>query len=268
MKKFMVGMMLLSSFTYAQAEQVSIKNFNFSYKNPNGQGIASSFTRSSLANEEVHVSVDRLDKNFKFIVSGSTSAEFELKDAPTFMTEAETMSINGFNLNLSDRLTLALTSGMFNSREDSLRLDGLTLDCSRVMSRPEIMDQLLLGCIQKMSFKAGKFNSQDVQESFQEILSSALGVSSDKAAMTINSLDMKLNSGSYDLSADVKAQISGRVRSNGSMSYDPAAGKLTIKISEVKFGILSVTGKVFDELKKNESEKMKVSRPYVYYSIK
>ena len=84
----------------------------------------------------------------------------------------------------------------------------------------------------------------------------------------VSALDLKTNAGKYDLSAEVKAQVSGKVKSNGNMSYDASAGKLTLKISEVKFGFLNITGKVFDELKKQQSETLKVNEPYVYYSLK
>jgi hypothetical protein len=84
----------------------------------------------------------------------------------------------------------------------------------------------------------------------------------------MRSLDLRSVNGRFDLSADVRAQVSGRVRGNGTSSYDPASGVLTIRINEVRFSILNVTGQVFDELKKQESDKLKVRRPFVYLSLK
>lgn len=269
MKNLVLGLMLASGVVHAaEPLSVTVKNFNFSYKDPHGEGSATSFTRNQLVDEQVHVAVDRIDKDLKFVVTGSENHEFELKDAPSFMTEAETMSVNGFNLSLADRVALTLASGRFNSKDDSMKLDGLTLDCARDLTKIEIMDQLLAGCIQKMTFKTSKFSSQ-TEEGFIGLLSSSISSAlSEKADLGINSLDMKTNAGKYDLSAEVKSSISGKVKSNGNMSYDHTTGKLTLKISEVKFGILNITGKVFDELKKKESEKLKVKEPYVYYTIK
>lgn len=267
MKSLLCGFVLLSGVAHADALNVNVKNFNFTYKNPHGEGIAASFSRSQLINTEAQVIVDKVDKNFKLQVTGAETQEFEFKDAPAFMTEADTMTVNGFNLDLSQKLTLSLASGRFNSPEDSLKLDGLSLDCNRDAVQAEVMDQLISGCIQRMSFKSSKFSSAAVETAFVQVLSEAFA-SALKADIGVNSLDLKTNSGKYDLSADVKAQVSGKVKSNGNMSYDPASGKLTVKISEVKFGFLNITGKVFDELKKNESEKLKVKEPHVYYTVK
>jgi hypothetical protein len=119
-----------------------------------------------------------------------------------------------------------------------------------------------------MTLKSSKFQSQEAEESLAAVLSETISKAISGSDVTVNSVDLKTNAGKYDLSADVKAQVSGKVKSNGNMSYDPASGKLTLKISEVKFSILNITGKVFDELKKNESDKLKVKEPYVYYTIK
>jgi len=52
------------------------------------------------------------------------------------------------------------------------------------------------------------------------------------------------------------------------VKYEAAAKKITVKVSEVKFSYLDVTSQVFDELKKQESESVKVSKPYIYITIK
>ncbi len=273
MKSLIVGMLLISAAATAQtAPTVSIKNFNFTYQNPHGEGSATSFSRSSFkVDQGVTVAVDKIDKEFKLIVSGSENQEFEFKNAPSFMTEAETMVVSGFNLEVADRLTLNLLSGRFTSVKDELKLDNLNLDCARDVNQKEVMDQFINGCIKKMTLKTATF-SQSGEEGLVSALKTAVENSLDDQSLLgnigVSSLDLKTNAGKYDLSVEVKAQISGKVKSNGNMSYDPASGKLTLKISEVKFGFLNITGKVFDELKKLQSETLKVSEPYVYYSVK
>lgn len=266
----MKTLLLVAAFSIGTANaevlNVNVKNFNFTYKNPHGEGVAASFSRSKI-NEEVRVSVDKIDKDFRLQVNGAETQDFTFKDAPAFMTEADTMTVSGFNLDLSQRLTMSLASGRFNSPEDSLKLDGVTLDCNRDAKHTEAMDQLISGCVQKMTLKSSKFQQQDVQKVFQGILMETFSKAID-ADLGVNSLDLKTNAGKYDLSAEVKAQISGKVKSNGQMSYDAASGKLSVKISEVKFGFLNITGKVFDELKKNESASMQVKEPYVHLTVK
>lgn len=269
MKSLFIGVCLLStSVVCAESLNINVKSFNFTYTNPHGEGTAASFSRSQFIDEELKVNVDKIDKDFKLSVSGAETQEFEFKDAPSFMTDADTMSVSNFNLSLAEKLNLTLGAGRFNSPENSLKLDGLNLDCSRDVSQAEVMDQLISGCIQKMSLKSSKFQSQGAEETLAAVLSETISKAINGSDVTVNSVDLKTNAGKYDLSADVKAQVSGKVKSNGNMAYDPANGKLTLKISEVKFSILNITGKVFEELKKKESDKLKVKEPYVYYTVK
>jgi hypothetical protein len=273
MKSLILGMLIISAAATAQtAPTVSIKNFNFTYQNPHGEGSATSFSRSNFkADQGVTVAVDKIDKDFKLIVSGSENQEFEFKNAPSFMTEAESIAVSGFNLEVEDKLTLNLLSGRFNSEKDELNLDNLSLDCSRDVNQKELTDQFISGCIQKMNLKTAKF-SQSGEEGPVSVLKTVVENSLDDQPLLgnigVSSLDLKTNAGKYDLSVEVKAQISGKVKSKGNMSYDPDSGKLTIKISEVKFGFLNITSKVFDELKKQQSETLKVNEPYVYYLVK
>lgn len=268
MKGFMIGCVLFSGLAQAQTLSVNVSNFNFSYQDPFGEGSATSFSRTE-ALEAVQVRVEKQDKDFLLMTTGAEEQEFTFKDAPSFMIEAETMSIKGFNLNLKETFALNLGSGRFYSRDDSLKLDNLNLSCARDVTQSEEMDQLISGCIKKMSLKSSKFSSESAKKSFLNVLENAMLVTGiDKADLGVNDLDLKTQNGKYELQGEVKAQISGKVKSHGNMNYDPAKGTLTVKISEVKFGLFNVTGKVFDELEKNESEKLQVKKPYIYYTIK
>ncbi|WP_408098067.1 hypothetical protein ACJVC5_03840 [Peredibacter sp. HCB2-198] len=261
MKKLAFSFLFVSGFALANDLQVSVKNFNFTYTDPHGEGSAASFSRLV----GVQVSVDKVDKDFHLSVTGAETAEFTLKDAPGFMTEAETMVVRDFNLDFSNRASLSLVQGIFNSKDDSMKLDNLSLSCDRQSAHKEVMDQLISGCIQKMTFKTSKFTSQ-AEEGVMEALSSAL--TNEKANLGVNSVTLNSTNGKFDLAAEVKAQISGKVKANGNVSYDATSGLLTLQISDIKFGLFSVRGKVFDELKKKESDKLKVREPYIYYSVK
>lgn len=264
MKKLLFALVLCVDVAMAGPLAVNVKNFNFNYTNPHGEGSANSFSRNQIADQAVFVQVDKVFESFVLNVSGAETQEFVLENAPSFMIDAETMSVQGFNLGLNQQLMMTMTAGRFDSRSDSLKLDGLSLDCQRDSNRAEVMDQLIAGCLQKLNLRTSKFSSQ----ASEEVLFQALGMAAPKAAIGVNGLDVKISAGKYSLSADVKADVSGKVRSSGTMSYDQASGVMTIKISEVKFSFLNITGKVFEELKKQESEKLKVKQPYVYLQLK
>lgn len=268
MKGLLFSCLFFTGMAHAQGVQVKVTNFNFTYHAPYGEGSATSFSRSFL-NEGVTVKVEKIEKDFLLSATGSENQEFVFKDAPSFLTEAETMNVKNFNLDFTQALALSLGSGRFNSSDDKLKLDGLKLACSRDLTLSREMDQIINGCVKKMSFGASHFASESVKSGLSKIIGEAVSNSTmNKGDIKINDLDLQTKNGKYNLEAEVKAQISGKVKSDGNMSYDPSKGILTLKISEVKFGFFNITGKVFDELEKNESEKLQVKKPYVYYSIK
>lgn len=259
MKRFFLLLILLSATAQGKTSRINITNFNFTYQDPSGEGSASYFSwGTSRYFEGLRVRAERLNRDFKISVSGSEAGEFNFKDAPDFLTETDSIHINGLNFLLSDNLKFSLNSGRLHSRDESAVIGGLTLDCDRDQTHVQEMDQVIKGCIRKMVLKTTKFSSTSLVSFIDSI----------RGQVNINSLDLKTNNGRYDLSADIKAEISGKVRSSGTLSHNSQESQLIIKISEVKFGILNITGKVFDELRKNQSEKLKVREPYVYYSLK
>ena len=268
--KTLLASLLISTAALAAPTRGEVKDFNFNYSDPKGSGSASVFQMSdSLLQNGVQVEVEKKDSVFLINVSGSHYQSFEFKDAPDIAKNAKDMSIEGFNLSLKDALSLSVVEATFDSDKDSLTLKNLTLNCARDATQKEVMDEVVSGCIQKMTLRSSQF-SQSALMKFTESLARALSPKTKTArgGVTVKSLSANVNGGKYDLSADIKAQISGKIKSNGNLSYDASNGVLTIKINEVKLGILGVTGQVFNELKKNESDKFKVKQPYVYLTIK
>lgn len=243
------------------AQSVEIKNFSFNYQDPFGQGNATSFNRQK-AFGGLDVRIEKISKNFKFFVSGIENHEYELVNAPGFLLNAEKMSVSNLNFLFKDQLNLSVKSVNYISSNESLRLEGLDLFCSRKnSSNQEQLDSLIQGCLQKMSLKSSKFSSQSLVSSFEEILGAYhMNVSS----VGVNSLNMSLNGGKLELTAEIKAQFSGKATIKGEVNYESNAKKMSIKISEVKFGILNVTNQVFEELKRHQTEKFKVNKPYLH----
>ncbi|HXH75884.1 MAG TPA: hypothetical protein VNJ08_13015 [Bacteriovoracaceae bacterium] len=268
MKRIFVALICLSPFAISAAPMVEIKDFNFNYSDPSGKGVAAEFSYGGLKNTgSVTIEVEKILEDFKLKVYGSVAAEYELKKAPDLLTKAQAIDLKAFNLKFKERLNISLAEASFVSPDEELKLTNFNLDCSRDELMTELKDQVINGCISQMSLKSARFSSQSFHESdlisaLSSSLTNAVG-----SGVGIAGLDLKVNAGKYELSAVVKAQISGKAKSHGQVSYDASKKLLTIKITEVKFSVLNVTSKVFDELKKNESEKMKVKQPYVYLTL-
>lgn len=259
--KILLLSVLLSSAAMAQVSKVDVKNFNFNYHAPLGDGVADSFSYEKLVNAQ-KVEVEKVNGEFKILLEGVENQELTFKNAPALISDAESISLKAFNLSFAERFALSISSAEFNSPGKIVELSNLNLSCDRVASFPEIIDQMISGCLQKMSFKAGALSTDG------EGLDQAFIQAVEKSAMGVKNVDFKVNGGKFEMGAEIKAQISGKMKGNGTVKYEAVARKLTVKVSEIKFGILDVTSQVFDELKKQESDSIKVSKPYVYITIR
>lgn len=265
----LVGLALTTHLALAQDVRVKIEDFSFNYNDPSGSGEATLFQHNQKALEGVRVEVEKISDAMNFKVSGSENHEFKLEKAPDVVMKAKSMVVDDLDLSYEDKLSFSVLEGEFIGDEDELRLKDFKLNCNKDLTQEAAENQLILGCLQKMTVKSQSFSQVALEEGMVSAFTKALNsVASSRGDLTVKTLDFKINNGKYDLAADIKAQMSGKAKSNGTMSYDKTTGVMTVRISEVKFGILSVTGLVFDELKKNENEQMKVERPNVFYKIR
>ena len=266
--KVFLALTLFISISQAQVSQGEIKNFNFSYTAPLGEGTADSFFYQQKLEEAQKVHVEKIGDDFHFNFEGVENRNIEFKNPPEMIKNAESIKLATFNLTLQNAISLSLSSASFQSPEQKLDLKNLTLSCDRLMSFPLLMDQAITGCLQKMVLKAGGFNSAGF-DGLQTAMMKALDDSYDEilGGVGIKNADLKISSGKFQLSADIKAQISGTATANGTAKYDQLGKVITIKVSEIKFSIMDVTSQVFDELKKQESPSMKVNKPYIYLKV-
>lgn len=260
---------MLTSLAHAQVTNGEIKNFNFSYQAPMGEGTADSFSYQQKTDAAQKVHVERLADDFKINLEGVENQEIIFKNPPDIIKNAQTINLTAFNLSLIDRALLSMSSGVFHSPDSDINLKNFNLACDRVGTFQDLLDQVLSGCVQKLNLRVGGFSSLG-GEGVEHAIINAIDQRHDsfKGSVGIKNLDLKIASGKFQLSAEIKAQISGTATGSGTVKYEAELKKVTVKVSEIKFGFLDLTTQVFDELKKQESQTMKVSRPYIYLTIK
>lgn len=266
--KTLLMSLFMTSMAWGQVSQVNIKNFNFNYQAPQGDGTAEAFSYQQKVLEAQKVHVEKVGEDFKILLEGVENQELTFKDAPDMMKNAHDIKLSAFNLSFANTVSLTMASAIFNSPDKNIDLKNMNLACDRISTFPEVMDQVISGCIQKMSLKTAGLSSDGA--GFDQALMKAIDERHDEilGAVGVKNLSLKVTGGKFELSADVKAQISGTAKGSGTVKYEAAVKKLTVKISEIKFGFLDVTSQVFDELKKQESSTVKVSKPYVYITLK
>jgi hypothetical protein len=259
---------LFTTIVLSSTPSLEIKDFNFNYNDPSGKGTASQFVYQLKDQFGAStVEVNKTGRDFHVKVAGTIEGAYIFRNAPELLTEAQAINVRELNFNFTDKLSASVGSAVFNSPDQKLKLQKFTLSCLRDLSLVNFYNQAINGCIKQLNLKSSLVSSQSLYEDnllslMTKAISNVLGVE-----VEIADLDLRINSGKYDLSAQIKAQISGKAKSNGEVSYDVKKRILSIKINEVKFTMFDVTSQVFDELKKQESSKMKVKKPYVYLWI-
>jgi hypothetical protein len=81
-------------------------------------------------------------------------------------------------------------------------------------------------------------------------------------ALEVSDVDLAIIKGKTTF--EVKIGGIGKIKGNGTTTHLPAENTIKIKVDSVKLGILSITGQFFSELEKNQSETLRVERPYIY----
>lgn len=251
MKRIFIAF-LLSSTVQASNLQLELKDFNLEYRNPRGDARASSVQIGDQKKDEVAVLIEKFENSFSLILEGTEEEQYEFKNAPELLTEATHMSIQNLDISLNKEVKMELARASFISDEEFF-LQNFRINCARSKLN-EVTDQIIEGCMQKMDLKTSRLSSHKIS-AFLEQTMSGVGV---------NNLEIVSRRGKFDLSAQIKAQISGKAKIRGEASYDSKKRIISLKISRVQFGILNITSKFFTELKKNEGAKMKVKKPYVY----
>ena len=269
MKTLLLFSLFMTSMAWGQVSQVNIKNFNFNYHAPQGSGTAEAFSYQKKIFDAQKVFVEKVGQDFKINLEGVQNQELLFENAPDLIKNAQEIKLSAFNLSFSSTASLTIASAMFNSPDKNINLKNMSLACDRISTFPELMDQVVSGCIQKMSLKTSGLNT-DGEAGFDQAFMKAIDEGHDEVlgGVGVKNLNLKVVGGKFDLSAEVQAQISGTAKGNGTIKYEVTTKVLTVKVSEIKFGFLDVTSKVFDELKKQESPTLRISKPYVYVTLK
>jgi hypothetical protein len=268
MKLFICLGLMSTTLAWGQVSQGQIKNFNFNYQAPLGQGTAESFSYESRFSQQQNVLVEKVGENFLIKLDGVEEREIVFNNPPELVKDAEAIHLKNFNLTLNETASLSMSKAIFSSPDKELDLSSFNLNCNRFSGHEELMDQIIAGCLEKMLVKAGGFNSR-AEQGIEQALTKAIDASFDaKQSVGVKNMNFKITAGKFDLSAEIRAQISGKAVGNGTIKYDQPTKKLTVKLNQIKFGILDLTSKVFDELEKQENTNLQVKRPYIYFTIK
>lgn len=256
MKRIFALSFFLTSTLAWSVSSMKVQNFNFNYVDGTGVGTAAAF---EIVTNQNQVFVNRVGADLEF--SSPLLAEPILwKNAPSLILDSKT-DVKEFNLNLNKELTATLASGTFDS-ESKMSIQNVSAQCSRAKG-VDVFEEVLAGCLQKGVVKFSSFESRAL-DTFVSLLSGEVETESTQ----VRSLTLNLDKKNFNLTANARFGVNGTLRGRGSAEVDYQNKKAVIKVTEVKFGFLNITGKFFTEIEKLEVKGVEVRRPYIYLTLK
>ncbi|MFA5584511.1 MAG: hypothetical protein WDA09_09885 [Bacteriovoracaceae bacterium] len=255
MKRFFTLSLFLTSSLAWSVSSVKVQNFNFNYVDGSGVGTASAF---EIITSQAQVFVNRVGTDLEF-TSPLLEESVTWKDAPSLILDSK-VTVNGFNLNVDKDLVATLANAQFDS-ESKMSIQNASAQCARSQGI-DVFEQLIAGCLQKGSVKFASFESRSL-DSFISLLRDEVETESTQ----IRSLNLTFDKKNFNLTANAKFGINGTLRAKGNADVDYQNKKAVIRVTEVKFGILNITGKFFSEIEKKNIKGMEVRRPYIYFTL-
>jgi len=222
--------------------KASIQELSGAYQNSAGKARAKAFQFNEHDFGE-NVEFD-VEKQGTSLYLSTEEQEFEFKDLPLAVDKIEGVKWNGLNLESSEaKIDLALKSFIGQYTDQVLNLHGLRVICDHAGGSG--VGEYLNACLNNKGHL-----------SFSKVETTSNGKKT-----TIGDFSLSTHNGRLRFQIKASAKVKGK----GEISYKDNV--VTIKITEAKSSGFSVRSRFFKELRKLQSENIKVKRPYITISL-
>lgn len=240
----------------------------------NGQNLSVSYTNTAgslrgtmnfdingekWSDNEIQISYDETLQEIELIGSTQSTAIA----SPEWWKPLSSVNASGATLDIRENnpRQFSMRSGNLAYGEDHYSLSNLNLNCK--IPGPGLRP--LENCLQSGALNISSFE-MDQANSLSFALN-AISVSATDASF--KNLELTLRNGSFELELRATLSVSVTIKGEGKIEYLPAGQDfdLRIKIDKLKASFLNIRDDLFKELKKNESEKLKIQEPYIYIAF-
>ncbi len=248
MKKIMIfALVVCSTSVFAEFPVGNISDFSGSYLSPSGKATASKWEYNGLNySDPVEIEVEEQAGSLYLSIDND---EFEFDQLPKQLEELESINWSGFNLNSNGQvfqIQLGLLKGRsFSSSDDmSIDLNKLNVKCEHIFSSEErtASEEFLDSCL-----------NHSGSLSIDSVVAGKSG-----KMQSVSNIDFKINKNALNFSLKAKGI---KLKGSGEIYYN--GDSIKVKINKAKAGMFSVKGRLFKELKKQESDKLIVNNPWV-----
>lgn len=241
---------------------MSGQNLNLSYANTTGSlrgPMSFDINGQKWSDNEIQISYDESLQEIELI--GSTqSATIE---SPQWWKPLSSVNASGAILDIkeSNPKQFVMKSASVSYGEDHYALSNLNMNCKT----PKAGLRPLENCLQNGSINIANFQ-MDQANSLSFALN-AISVTGTDASF--KNLELVLKNGNFNLELKATMSVTVTIKGDGHIEYLPSGGDfdLRVRIDKLKASFLNIKDDLFKELKKNESDTLKVQAPYIYIAF-
>ncbi|WP_127717919.1 hypothetical protein [Halobacteriovorax sp. HLS] len=264
MKKTLLGLMLLSApLALADFTTVRITDFTGSYDKPDGRATASELIIPTQNKSKIEVTLQGDEKGY---LLSFNNREYYFENPPAIINDIYTGNWKDLNYVTSGR-RLSASIGTFNSvvEYSDTALRGLNVNCSKARMFENYGHQVLDACLTNSKVNLTYFKTSSSRK-ILNILEELPGV---RASTTVvKNGTITISNKSFNMVAEVDIGMNAKVKIEGKTEFEDDKKRVSIRIDKAKASFLNIKNKIFDELKKSESDTFRVQKPYLYIMLK
>lgn len=263
--KLIAAFVLISQISYAQMPVGKIENLNANYRSPAGTGKVAYLNIEDFGEyKNANLEVENYNGLLQFMIEDK---QFELDLSMLGISDAEEINFSTLNFQNSDSsIGLNVASGMAKDQEKDFNLSfsSASITCQKAQTYEDIKTELLANCLNNANISLGKLDFQKQELTLQSFVQDNLEI---QGGFDLSNFKVNIASGKYK--AETKSSVSSgmTIKLEGLTNYNIDEKIIEIKIDKAKAGIFSIKSKIFDELRKIESESITVNEPFIYITL-
>jgi hypothetical protein len=249
----------------AQVDQVIIKDLNFEYVSPRGEGTLSHVDLGLPLQTPIYpFSIEKTPEGYDFL---SPFLTLNWRKAPGYIRAIEKLNLKDTHVRVSERghelkakaLNLSMAGKDYSAREVLAHCQGSQL--------LELKPRLLTDCRKMME---ASIDEVDVPQDFilYKVFSGLPRVPGN-LEIPANDFILRMNEGNLFLQFYLKYVFYAGMRVWGEVTYEDDFDTIAIHVKEIRFGYLPVTNLVLSRLRDlNTNPSVKIDPPWIRISLK
>jgi hypothetical protein len=199
-----------------------------------------------------------------FIHKEETSFRF-FNDVDEYLIEnvnfkADSASIGNLNVKvIPSKIVADFTQALMSYQGKNNRIQNLSIQCRHQRNLQSVEEEFIDSCSTHALLSASKVDLGEMQISL---------LGKEKAGVRLEKLSLSVFNHRFNLTVKANLDIKAKVKASGESHYNQETKVLRIRLDKVKASFLNITKRIFEQLEQNQSPKMRVVRPYIYFHLK